>query len=162
MSAARSDLLLDEIEAIYRERYPSFLRVTSAITGDTDAGHDAVQEGFARAVRGRHGYRGHGTLEAWLWRAVVNSARTQRRAFRSLGVLPELVEEAKEAPEPSLRTALAALPERQRLVVFLRYFADLDYNTIARVAGIRTGTVSATLSAARESLRATLKEELHA
>jgi RNA polymerase sigma-70 factor (ECF subfamily) len=153
---------LNEIEAIYRERQPSFLRVATAITGDQEAGHDAVQEGFAKAVRGRRGYRGQGTLEAWLWRVVVNAARTRSRAFPAFDALPELVEYARDEPDPSLRTALAALPERQRLVVFLRYFADLDYQTIARVAGIQTGTVSATLSAARDSLRATLKEELHA
>jgi RNA polymerase sigma factor (sigma-70 family) len=62
----------------------------------------------------------------------------------------------------AVRDLLAALPERQRLIVFLRYFADLDYKTIARIAGVKTGTVSATLSAAHDSLRASLKEELHA
>jgi hypothetical protein len=38
----------------------------------------------------------------------------------------------------------------------------LDYRTIARIADVKTGTVSATLNAAHDSLRASLKEELHA
>jgi RNA polymerase sigma-70 factor (ECF subfamily) len=52
-----------------------------------------------------------------------------------------------------VRALIAALPERQRLAVFLRYYADLDYRTIAEVLGIETGTVSATLAAAHRTLR---------
>ena len=52
------------------------------------------------------------------------------------------------------------LPERQRLVVFLRYYADLDYRTIGQAAGIASGTVAATLSAAHASLRLDLEEAL--
>jgi RNA polymerase sigma factor (sigma-70 family) len=54
--------------------------------------------------------------------------------------------------------ALALLPERQRLALFLRYYADLDYAGIAEALGIARGTVSATLHAARSNLRTKLKE----
>jgi RNA polymerase sigma factor (sigma-70 family) len=63
---------------------------------------------------------------------------------------------AREWPE--LRGAIAALPERQRLALFLRHYADLDYESIAAVLGVRRGTVAATLHAARESLRQALTE----
>ena len=162
MSLLAQDPLLDEIEAIYRQRYPSFLRVAVAIAGDEETGRDAVQDGFAGAVRSRHRYRREGTLEAWLWRAVVNAARTRRRAMQASEPVVEVVSGSDNGSRSDLRSVLAALPERQRLIVFLRYFADLDYRTIARIAGVRTGTVSATLSAAHDSLRAKLKEELHA
>jgi RNA polymerase sigma factor (sigma-70 family) len=161
VSGLDQDRLLDEIEVVYRRHYPSFLRVAAAITGSEESGHDAVQDAFAGAIRGRHGYRRQGTLEAWLWRSVVNAARSRRSAARRTAPLTD-VPAANDEHDTSLRAALAALPERQRLIVFLRYFADLDYKTIARIAGIRSGTVAATLSAAHESLLATLKEELHA
>jgi RNA polymerase sigma factor (sigma-70 family) len=44
------------------------------------------------------------------------------------------------------------LPERQRLALFLRYYADLDYATIAQALAISGGTVGATLNQAREAL----------
>ena len=50
------------------------------------------------------------------------------------------------------------LPERQRLAVFLRYWADLDYRAIAEVLEVELGTVSATLSAAHQSLRRSVQE----
>ena len=57
---------------------------------------------------------------------------------------------------------VAALPERQRLAVFLRYYADLDYRAIATALAIEPGTVSATLNSAHASLRrfASTREEV--
>jgi RNA polymerase sigma factor (sigma-70 family) len=57
-----------------------------------------------------------------------------------------------------LRAWIAALPERQREALFLRYYADLDYRTVAEVLGVEVGTVSATLSAAHKALRKRLEE----
>ena len=66
---------------------------------------------------------------------------------------------APEAAEDGeLRAAVAALPERQRLAVFLRHYADLDYASIAEALEIAPGTVGATLSAAYSTLRTRLEE----
>jgi DNA-directed RNA polymerase specialized sigma24 family protein len=53
---------------------------------------------------------------------------------------------------------VASLPERQRLMVFLRYFADLDYRSIATALEVEIGTVSATLAAAHAALRHSYEE----
>jgi RNA polymerase sigma factor (sigma-70 family) len=119
-----------------------------------------VHDGFVGAVRGRERYRGEGTLEAWVWRAVVNAARRRRRDRQPAEALEADVpaeDDDAELGDP-VREAIAGLPERQRLVLFLRYFADLDYRTIAEVVGIETGTVGATLHAAREAIRLMLEE----
>jgi DNA-directed RNA polymerase specialized sigma24 family protein len=51
-----------------------------------------------------------------------------------------------------------ALPERQRLALFLRYYADLDYEAIADALGVKAGTIAATLHAAHAALRRELLE----
>ncbi len=56
-----------------------------------------------------------------------------------------------------MRAWVAALPERQRLAVYLRYYADLDYRSIAHALGVEVGTVSATLSSAHQALRRSLR-----
>lgn len=141
-------------------RYPQFLRVATAIGGSEDAGHDAVQEGFAGALRHRRTFRGDGPLEAWVWRAVVNAAHRERT--KHAPVLPLPGDEWSVSGEPSDQSAVrpwvASLPERQRLAVFLRYYADLDYKTIAAVLDVEVGTVSATLSQAHAVLRRSLSE----
>jgi RNA polymerase sigma factor (sigma-70 family) len=153
---------LTDIEALYRERFRHFKRVALAIVGDAEQAVDAVHDGFADAIRGRSGFRGEGSLEAWVWRCVVNAALRTRTPAVELEFQEEWHRRnGHEDLEPRvLRAAIAALPERQRLVLFLRYYADLDYRTIAAALDLRTGTVSATLHAAHAALRPVLEEAL--
>jgi DNA-directed RNA polymerase specialized sigma24 family protein len=153
--------LIAELELLYRGRYRQFVRVATAIVGE-DRAHDVVQEAFARAIRSSDSYRGEGTVEAWLWQVLVNAAR----AVRQSPVLVSSLDEAESftvgngypGDEFGIRAWVVSLPERQRLAVFLRYYADLDYRSIGEVLGVEVGTVSATLSAAHTSLRRSLKE----
>jgi RNA polymerase sigma factor (sigma-70 family) len=149
-------VMTDELESLYRERLNDFTRAAAAIAGDPELGRDAVQEAFAQAVRKRRRYRGEGPLEAWVWRIVVNAARDARRRRRpSL----ELVDIPGADRADSAGLPLDLLTERQREVLFLRYYADLDYGAIGAALGIAPGTVGATLSAARSALRSALVKE---
>jgi RNA polymerase sigma-70 factor, ECF subfamily len=145
--------MVDELEALYRAKLPEFRRVATAIAGDRELGRDAVQEGFAAAVRKRRSFRGDGTLEAWVWRIVVNAARDARRR-RPLLAEPRETTTNGHAPV----VPLDLLTERQREIVFLHYYADLDYAAIAAALAITPGTVGATLNAARTTLRQALEE----
>jgi RNA polymerase sigma factor (sigma-70 family) len=110
-------------------------------------------------VRKRGSFRGDGPLEAWVWRIVLNAARSDVR--RSAPAADREVRAASNGhPERDveLRVALARLPERQRTAVFLRYYADLDYAAIGEALDIAEGTVAATLNAAHAALRACLQE----
>jgi RNA polymerase sigma factor (sigma-70 family) len=137
--------------------------VAEAITGSVEDGQDAVQEGFAGALRQLDRFEGRGRLEGWVWRCVINAAgMSRRRSARTtpLGELPEIVDLAAGGSERpvGLLPQLVRLPERQRLVLFLRYFADLPYEAIADALEISPGTVAATLNAAHRSLRRWLQE----
>lgn len=148
----------EEIEALYRERYHAFRNGLLPLTGTSERAHDAVQEAFARALRHRDEFRGDGSLEGWVWRIAFRVALASRREQR--GVSLEQAFERAEIPhperDPELAEALLRLPPRRRLVVFLRYFADLQYDQIAEVCEISEGTVAATLARAHGELRDTL------
>ena len=147
---------LEQIEELYRSRYQYFVQVARAVVGDEATAHDAVQDGFSQAIRRRGSYRGDGPLEAWVWRTVVNAAIAARRRDRSFDPFDaetEPVSDDRPSGDEEIRAWIAGLPERQRLTVFLRYYADLDYRAIAAALGIETGTVSATLNAAHTALR---------
>jgi RNA polymerase sigma-70 factor (ECF subfamily) len=149
----------EEIERLYRAAFVGFRNAVATVTGDHDSARDAVQEGFARAYRSRRQFRGEGSLEGWVWRIVLRTALELRRKD-SLVPLGE-IEADLVAPERDRRLAeaLRELPSRRRLMVFLRYFADLDYATIAEVCGVDEGTVAATLSQARTALAKRLTRE---
>lgn len=158
----RSEPLGDELEVVYRRRYRQFLRVATAILGDEASGHDAVQDGFAQALRAQRSFRSEGSVEGWVWRMVVNAALASRRRRIARREAPEAAgvpsANGHHADEAGVRAWVAALPERQRLAVYLRYYADLDYRSIAEAIDVEVGTVSATLSSAHQALRRSLEE----
>jgi RNA polymerase sigma factor (sigma-70 family) len=154
--AARASV--EAIEEVYRRRGDDFFRFAVARLRDPALAQDAVQDGFANALRARRSFRGTGPLDAWIARCVLNAAEDLRRRRRPL----EPVEPAPDptAPDENVRAAIRALPERQRDALFLRHYLDLEYAAIAEALGVEIGTVSATLNAARAGLARALSEEV--
>lgn len=150
---------LGDLEALYRTRFDVFARVAAGVTGDSERARDAVQEAFTTAVRKRDSFRAEGPLEAWVWRIVLNAARSDvRRSIAPVEYGEPSPANGRPEQDAELRAALALLPERQRIAVFLRYYADLDYAAIGEALGIANGTVAATLNAAHAALRSRLEE----
>ena len=156
----RGGATLEEIESVYRRRLDELVRVATAIASDRERGRDAVHDAFAAAVRRRSTYRGEGSVESWLWTFVVRAAQAEARARTESR--PD-VEARRNGHEPGevarVRRAIAELPERQRLILFLRYYADLDYGAIGSIAGVSSGTVGATLNSAHAHVRRRLEAD---
>jgi RNA polymerase sigma factor (sigma-70 family) len=141
------------LEQLYRDRYRTFRDILTGVVGSHDLAREVVQEAFSRALREQRKFRGEGSLEAWVWRIALNVALKRRRELAREWALDDEEAAAREpAPDESVRDAVRALPPRRRLVVFLRYFADLPYAEIAAIAGISEGTVAATLAQAHGEL----------
>lgn len=161
--SAEKGATVEELAALYNGKYHRFVRLAEAITRDPEEARDAVQEGFSSALRELSRYRAQGSFEGWVWRCVMNAARmSQRRKSVRRGFIlrhePAAGSFEAAAPDPKLLEQIAHLPERQRLVLFLRYFADLPYDGIAEALEIAPGTVAATLHAAHVALRQRLEE----
>jgi RNA polymerase sigma-70 factor (ECF subfamily) len=148
------------IEVVYRSRGGDFFRVVLAREGDPELARDAVQEGFARAIRARRSFRGDGTVDAWIARCVLNAARDIRRRTALVEAVDAEVDRTGDIEDIDgvIREAMRRVPQRQRDVLFLRFYLDLDYGSIADALGIAVGTVSATLHAARKALAHALEE----
>jgi RNA polymerase sigma-70 factor (ECF subfamily) len=150
----------DDLARLYEARGSTFVAVAAGICGD--AAQDAVHDAFVRALLRLGSLRSRGALESWVWRIVLNEAR--RRARSGLPADVRIDSEALVADGPvdpravRVRSLVAQLPQRQREVVFLRYFADLDEASIASALGIRRGTVAATLHQVHARMRAALDE----
>ena len=158
---------LAELEDLYREKYFGFRNALATITGDQQSAHDVLQDAFVRAIKHRKSFRGEGTLAGWVWRIAFHLALSNKQRRRPLLVLDSDLDLSRldlSLPEPSLHPDLAQavreLPPRQRLFVFLRYFADLEYSDIAEACDVSVGTVGAALTKAREALLRSLESDL--
>ena len=141
----------DSLEQLYRDRYRNFRDIMAGVVGSHDLAREVVQEAFARALREQRD-------------AIVERTAPGLPGQRAVEWLRALGEEyeagtQETAPNSDLRAAVRALPPRRRLVVFLRYFADLSYAEIAAIAGISEGTVAATLAQAHTELLGRLDGE---
>jgi RNA polymerase sigma-70 factor (ECF subfamily) len=156
MSMGRLD---SDLEDLYRRRQGAFQVMLAAVTGNIDGARDVVQEAFARALQKQDGFRGDGSLEAWVWRIAFRVAVGSKGSQElSVNEVPE-VAFVDEGRDPTLAAAVRELPPQRRIAIFLRYYGDLSYAEIGEVLGIAEGTVAATLSKAHEQLGAELSTD---
>jgi RNA polymerase sigma-70 factor (ECF subfamily) len=93
-------------------------------------------------------------------RCIDQVRRTKLRAV-SLEDAPELVETPRAADpllDRRLRELIAELPEKQRVIVTLRYQEDLDPSEICRIVNLPVNTVKSHLHRALLALRRKLGE----
>jgi RNA polymerase sigma-70 factor (ECF subfamily) len=122
---------------------------------------DLVQDTWLSACRGLHGYRGTAKFGTWLTsigvRATLNHlSRGVGPETESIGDVPVSDDGAGAAVD--IERALAALPDHQRIVVVLHEIEGFTHEEIAAQLGMAPGTSKATLSRARQALRAALTE----
>jgi RNA polymerase sigma factor (sigma-70 family) len=136
--------------------------------GDRDTAQELVAEAFARAWASWPSLSKHPAPQAWVVRTALNAGisrwRRRRRevAMADPGMIAEplVVSQAPGSVDPVIMAALMRLPARQRQVVALRLFLDLDTARAADVLGIAPGTVQAHLGRAIAALREDLTREL--
>jgi RNA polymerase sigma-70 factor (sigma-E family) len=133
------------------------LRTVLATVGDVDKAQDLVAEAFARAWASWRKVSRHPAPRAWVVRTALNlsvsSWRRHRRELPLTGHDAPARGPAASLVDTELTAVLQRLPARQRQVVALRIFLDLDTTHTAEVLGIAPGTVTAHLTRALTALR---------
>jgi RNA polymerase sigma-70 factor (sigma-E family) len=161
------------VGALYQASALDLIRLAYVIVGDRPTAEDIVQEAFCGLYRHWDRLDDAGAATRYVRASVLNGCRSvlrhravRRRRIaevrrRSLAGQPSMSAEAVvlggEEQQEVIR-ALARLPHRQREALMLRFYFDLPDDQIARVMGIRPGTVRSTAHRAIEALGRALKE----
>jgi RNA polymerase sigma factor (sigma-70 family) len=136
------------------------LRAVAATTGNMMLAEDQTAEAFARAWASWRKLRSHPAPRAWVVRTALNAgASWWYRRSKETALTSEDIAAANSVGtglDAAVLTALRRLPARQREVIALRVFLDLDVETTASQLGIAPGTVRAHLSRAMAALRSEL------
>ncbi len=155
--------------ALFREYDRDVRRVCRRMLGDSQSTEDAVSEVFLRSHRALEGFKSDRPFRPWLIAIAGHYCIDQlRRRTSEARVFSESEpqESDLEAPEPSplgrlvaaeqrqaLGRAIESLPLRYRLPLLLRYFDDMDYETIAKSIGVTRSQVGTLLFRAKRLLR---------
>ena len=150
-----------EFAEFFQASWEPCLRAVVAVAGARPQAEDQVAEAFARAWGSWRKVRQHPAPQAWVVRTALNTGTSWwRRRNRELPLADhDLTARAgpDEGPDGgldgTLLTAIRRLPQRQREVIALRIFLDLDTATISGELGIEAGTVRMHLSRAVAALR---------
>ena len=125
---------------------------------------DAAQDTFVKAWRALDTFRNESSQKTWLMHIAVNVCRDYQRTgwFRHMNrsLTPEdLPEQAQDAayPDGEVSRAIMSLPEKERLVVLLRYYEGLSLKETAEAAGMSLATAKRQISKANQLLHQRLE-----
>ncbi len=147
------------LEAV--EKYAdTVFRAALSVTLSREDAEDATQETYLKLWRADRGFESPDHLRFWLIHVAVNEARRSHRWRRRVVPLEALGEAPFETPEETgLYEAVAALPEKYRVPIFLHYYEDMTVREISKIVGAPESTVQTRLARGRERLEKALKEE---
>lgn len=160
------------LEALVERYQLRALRVAYHITRDPESAKEVVADAFL-AVAGRIDRSDpQRPFEPWLLRIVTNRAISAARKASRYRKLLALLGQPADAPDPeaevvrnemhqALAHAISSLPARERAVLALRYYLDLDEGAIAETLGWPRGTVKTRLHRGRAHLRQRLEADRH-
>src|SRR3984885_12152273 len=154
---------------LFRDHHLELVRLALVLVGDQATAEDVVQDAFERLHRGWRGLRQPSSGLAYVRSSVLNGCRSvHRRAAVARKHVPELAGSA-DTTSPDAATAaddrgemaaaLRSLPRRQREVLALRYYLDLDVAEIAGTLRISPSAVRATNARGLVALARALGED---
>lgn len=158
---------------IYQQYSAAIFRFCRRVLPTREDAEDATMDIFLK-IKGRLGqYDTARPFSAWLYKVASNHCwdLLRRRHIRQDLETGEVETLPLKHPDPGqldqlltaqnskrVRDALHQLPARARMVLVLRYYADLSYDEIADALGLRRAFVGVVLLRARHQLRELLKE----
>ena len=130
-----------------------------------DDADDILQNTFMKAWSSLETFRGDSKISTWLFRIATNESLSflqRKREQLSLDApaaseVNSLSSEGDEA-QRSFMQAIAALPDKQRLVFNMRYFDEMKYDEISEVLGTSVGALKASYHIAVEKITTLLKK----
>ena len=148
---------------------PRLRRFARNLTRNPHDADDVVQIAVERALLKLEQWRRDARLDSWMFKIVRNvwidelRARGRRDKIFLAAEAGENVGEAvmeREAELMSVQSAMARLPEEQRMAVSLVLVEGLPYKEAAEVLDVPIGTLTSRLARGREALQAML-DPLH-
>jgi RNA polymerase sigma-70 factor (ECF subfamily) len=171
-------LAFEQLVIKYRSKV--FSMIYGMVQNEQDA-WDLAQEGFIKAWRSIHRFKGQASFYTWLYRIVTNVAidSLRRKGFKKTAEFDDQIAAnevepgSKTVPTPDplphqglereeirqrIEQAIGKLSPEHRAVVVMKEIEELQYNEIAEALGCSIGTVMSRLFYARKKLQTLLKD----
>jgi RNA polymerase sigma-70 factor (ECF subfamily) len=168
---------MKDFDSYYRTHQKEILKFARSLGGTLQDAEDLAQEGFYRACRGFHAYRGDKPFKNWmcaiLVRLSMDRARTARRRPQTVSFDHPLPGEnvcfdapSESTPEsiiesaficPEITGSLSELKDPLRDAANLVLVEGLGYEDAGEILGCPSGTVRSRIHRARKRLRTAIQ-----
>jgi len=144
---------------------PRLLRAAYLLCGNPHTAEDLAQTTLTKVFASWRRISRREAADAYATRTLLNTYLADKRRRSSTEVITsQLPERPAEPASPELRMvvldALATLPPRARIVVVMRYWADMSVEDVAELLGCSVGTVKSQSSRALDKLRMVLGDAM--
>jgi RNA polymerase sigma-70 factor (ECF subfamily) len=141
------------------ELVPRLRRFARNLTRNPHDADDVVQIALERALANLDQWREDARLDSWMFKIVRNAWIDELRSRARRGKIFVGAEAGEHVGEAlmAVQSAMARLPEEQRLAVSLVLVEGLPYKEAAQVLDIPIGTLTSRLARGREALQAMLE-----
>ncbi|MBN1513742.1 MAG: sigma-70 family RNA polymerase sigma factor [Phycisphaerae bacterium] len=143
--------------------YKPMVAIAYSVLGDHQLAEDAVQEAFARGLRGMHSLRRTECFGGWLARICRNVAVRMAKARRRDGNAADMwslpARPEKDEVGLAVRRCLGRLKARDREIMVLKYYDNLSHDQIAAVLRLSPAAVHGRLQRARRRLAGVMRRE---
>jgi RNA polymerase sigma factor (sigma-70 family) len=169
LPAASARQIALDFDALYRAARDDVFAYVATLLHDRAAAEDVTAAAFERAFRRSKTYDSRrGTERAWLFGIARNAALDELRKRKRTATLVSDPEAVAQEPEDELdqtlrrsavRSAMAALPSRDRELIALKFHAGLDNAELAAVLGVSVTNAGTRLHRVLTKLREVLDDQ---
>ena len=162
----------DELKVVLEQHHPSsFGWAMACCRRDPSEAEEVLQIVYLKVLQGKARFNGTASFKTWLFAVIRKTASDQRRrsllrALTTLRVAQQRATDLSEHPEEStyrselqsmFLSALARLPRRQREVLELVFYHDLNIQEAAAVMSVSLGSARTHYERGKKRLRQLLE-----
>ncbi|MEQ8189102.1 MAG: sigma-70 family RNA polymerase sigma factor [Candidatus Eremiobacterota bacterium] len=153
----------DNFSILFQRHYIMIFNLSIRMLGNYEEAEDVTQDVFIKAYKHLNNFKGQSSFKTWIYKigstTCIDVIRKKKSLWNYLSKITEIKEHESEDKE-WVQDVLNSLPERQRLLLIMKYIQDFSSKEIAEILNSTEGSIKVQICRARENFKEKSKKYL--
>jgi len=153
----------DNFSILFQRHYIMIFNLSLRMLGNYEEAEDVTQDVFIKAYKHLNNFKGQSSFKTWIYKigstTCIDVIRKKKSLWNYLSKITEIKEHESEDKE-WVQDVLNSLPERQRLLLIMKYIQDFSSKEIAEILNSTEGSIKVQICRARENFKEKAKKYL--